>query len=131
MISDVYQTVLSAYTLNGPDTGPDLHPDIVFAHTTVFVPPHANFSAQICLCEYDFLATPPPAFPVSEAWATPYILRYLTYTPEGGLTSTFLTQDVSTVNNIQNGYLIIFGLRVWASNSFAFASAVGTIFIQS
>jgi hypothetical protein len=128
MISDVYQTVLSAYAFN--DTG--LPEDEVYAYATIYVPPHANFSAQICLCEDDFFLFQPGPVPKdgSEGWATPYILRYVTYNPLGGFTITWLG-GTPTVNNVQNGYLITFGLRAWSVNSVASATAIGTVFIKS
>jgi hypothetical protein len=122
MISTLYQTVLSATAVSETES-----PDIVFAFASINLPPNANFSAQICLCQDDSIPFPQHT---SEAWATPYILRYITLV-DGEFKVTVLGLGFSTVNNIQNGNQITFGLRVLAVNGVAFATAVGTIFIQS
>ncbi len=130
MISDVYQTTLSAWALSEPGSDPGEYGHWIYSGAMVFLPPHANFSAQISLCYHDFAILPGREVP--QGFVSALIFRYMTFTENGDITTTWLVEDeVRFVNNIQNGYAIQFGLKVLAESALVEAIAIATVFIES
>ena len=126
MITDVYQTSAEA---QASDTYGS--PQQISTFVLVFLPPRADFSAQISLCRNDCTTFPRPGS-VPQFNAGAFIARYISY-KGGALESTWIG-DVpggNVVSHVKEGYAVQFGMTVDAQCAEVSAEMTGTIFLES